>query len=79
MTEKKLTLKQVIDKRCEQALVHAIAHFGNQNKLASAIGVSRQAVNLWCKNGKIGVSGAIALEEKFPAIFDKQNLRPDLF
>lgn len=41
---------------------NVIKHFGNQSKLALALGVTRQAVALWKADGSIPPGNAVQIE-----------------
>lgn len=70
-------LKSVIEAHCAKALNTLIADFGNECRLATALGVSRQAVNQWKKNNRVGAKGLKIITKKYPQ-YTKAFLRPDL-
>ena len=53
-------------------LENVIAHFGNQNKMAKRLGVSRQVITMWKMQNAIPSNRAIQIEKmtegKFKAI-----------
>tara|TARA_B110000211_G_C13901478_1_gene474158 strand:- start:405 stop:647 length:243 start_codon:yes stop_codon:yes gene_type:complete len=62
----------------KQELLRLVAHFGSQSNLARVLGVTKQAVHLWMKRGRISMPNAIQVEKLLPALFKKEDLRQDV-
>lgn len=64
---------------CKKALSDLLAFFnGNKTQMADTIGVSRNAVARWFRNGRIGRKGAMAIGKNKKIPFTKEDLRPDI-
>lgn len=62
----KFTLKSLIgyELECERVYIKVLAHFGNQNLTAKALGVSQFTVHTWLKSGgRISLPKAELLEK----------------
>ncbi|RLL19042.1 hypothetical protein D9K81_14860 [Acinetobacter chengduensis] len=60
------SLKSLIgyELECERIYIEVLAHFGNQNLTAKALGVSQFTVHTWLKSGgRISLSKAEKLEQ----------------
>ena len=61
-------------------LLHrAIAHFGNQSRLADAIGFSQHAVWHAVKRRSVSPKMAVAIHKATRGRIRKEDLRPDIF
>lgn len=60
-------------------LARAVAIFGNQSKLAVAIGYSQHAVWHAFKRGRVSPEMAVAIHKATAGKIKKQHLRPDIF
>lgn len=58
-------------------LARAIKAAGSQAALASAIGVSQQAISFWVKRGMAPAEKVVAIEKATGVT--RQELRPDIF
>lgn len=69
-------MRRVMEKR--SALEQAIFAAGSQAALASAIGVSQQAISYWIKKGhKVPAEMVLAVERA--SRVSRHELRPDIF
>lgn len=70
MVKARLTkVKYHLTSKCESSSIPrmmfstALAHFGTSSRMAKILGVSKQAVALWKKTGKVPSKSAMRLEE----------------
>lgn len=61
------------------ALPRAIEVVGGRVALASALGVTPQAIFLWLKKGRVPVERALAIETLTGGKVTRRDLRPDIF
>ncbi|MGK9450299.1 transcriptional regulator [Acidithiobacillus caldus] len=61
------------------ALHKAISFFGNQTRLAEAIGVSPMAVSHWIHRKRIPTNRALDIEQATQGAVPRWELRPDLW
>ena len=61
------------------ALNKAIKIFGNQSRLAVALGCSQHAVWSAVKRGRVSAQMAVAIERATRGAVKRAQLRPDLF
>lgn len=67
------------DKKCRLAINQLIKHFGNQTKTAKALEVDRKTVRAWFIKGQVSIKGVNIITSKYPDVFTKEQLRPDLY
>ena len=60
-------------------VAQAVALSGGPSIVATALGISPQAVSLWIKNGKCPAERVIALEKLCASQVTRYQLRPDLY
>ena len=63
-----------------ETIQQAVDLAGSQSKLAEMLGITPQAVQIWCSNKrKVPVTRAIAIEKLFPGEITRAEIRPDIF
>lgn len=60
-------------------LIQAIEIFGNQRKLAAAMGVVQSAISQWLTNNRVPPIRAIMIERLTNGAVKREELRPDIF
>lgn len=63
----------------EFAIQKVAASVGGQSALARQIGVTPQAVQSWCRHGRVPASRVLQIERLVGARFTRHELRPDLY
>lgn len=63
----------------ETAIHKAVALAGGQSALARQMGLKPQAVQRWCKTGKVPAERVIEVERIVAAQVTRRELRPDLY
>jgi DNA-binding transcriptional regulator YdaS (Cro superfamily) len=56
-----------------------VNYFGSKQKLAEAIGTSKQNVNIWKDKGYIPTKWAIEIEKATNRDINRAEIRPDIF
>jgi DNA-binding transcriptional regulator YdaS (Cro superfamily) len=57
----------------------ALTFFGNQSRMARALGVTPQAIHQWRLRGQVPIEKALAIEIASNGVISKTKLRPDIF
>ena len=63
----------------ECAIQKAVFYAGGQSALARKIGLKPQAVQRWCRDGKIPAERVLDVERVIEAKVTRYELRPDLY
>lgn len=63
----------------ECAISKAVWHAGGQSALARKLGLKPQAVQRWCKAGKVPAERVLDVERVIEAKVTRHELRPDLY
>lgn len=63
----------------ECAIHRAVLYAGGQSNLAREIGLKPQAVQRWCKSGKVPAERVLDVERVVAARVTRYELRPDLY
>lgn len=63
----------------ECAIHKAVLYAGGQSALAREIGLKPQAVQRWCKAGKVPAERVLDVERVVEAKVTRHELRPDLY
>ena len=66
-------------KEAQHALGQAVAYFGNQARMASALGESHQTVSYWVRAGRVPERACIPIERATEGAVTRYALRPDVF
>jgi len=60
-------------------LINIVNYFGSKQKLAQAIGTSKQNVNIWKDKGYVPTKWAIEIEKASNGEIQRSEIRPDIF
>lgn len=71
-------MSPVYNSHMNKQLLRACKIVGSQEKMARALGVSRQAVQQWCQ-GKLPAARALAVESLTDGQVTRYQLRSDIF
>ena len=63
----------------KKQILRAAAICGGESELARRVGISRQAVNLWVKKGRIPAERVPAVVQATHGIIKHHELRPDIY
>ncbi len=69
----------VQEKEAHHALMQAVAYFGNQARMASALAESQQTVSYWVRAGRAPERACIPIERATEGAVTRYALRPDVF
>lgn len=65
---------------CNETAIHkAVALAGGQSAMARQLGLKPQAVQKWCKTGKVPAERVLDVERIVKAKVTRRDLRPDLY
>ena len=65
--------------RSRSALARAVAMFGSEKKLATAVGIAQQVLNRAVKRGRVSPELAKAIQRATGGAVTANELRPDLW
>lgn len=63
----------------ESAIVRAVKICGNQSRLAEILNVKPQAVQKWCRTGRVPAERVLLIEASVNRAVTRHELRPDLY
>lgn len=66
-------------KSADKLLAHAVALFGNERRLALAIGVSQQSLNRAVRRGQVSPQLALGIHRVTEGRVGAHKLRPDIW
>lgn len=65
--------------RVLQALQKASNHYGSYSSLAKSLGIERQNIHHWIKNGVVPPKQAIRIEQQSGGVVTVNDLCPELY
>lgn len=63
----------------DSAIKRAVNHAGGQSALARTLGVTPQAVQRWCSEGRVPACRVLDVERAVEKSVTRNELRPDIY